>query len=188
MICSWVAVTEADSWGLSLARSSGSSGIATSPSRASPSRSRRNNCRRQRRTRLYTELSFAATVVRQNRQPGGGLFFGRQASTRPRGCAEIARCFPTAACFGAGGLPGRDGRVTPIQASWLLVLNDPIARPRSVEPSQMWKTVSSIIVAGILVSPPNALRAAEGDDLMTRKSVVKILATIHQPDPYRPWT
>jgi S1-C subfamily serine protease len=52
----------------------------------------------------------------------------------------------------------------------------------------MWKMFAPVIFSGIpalLTSAPAA--AAEGDDLRTHKSVVKIFATIHQPDPYRPW-
>ncbi len=35
---------------------------------------------------------------------------------------------------------------------------------------------------------PSMVTGAEGDDLNTRLSVVKLFATTHQPDPYRPWT
>ena len=51
----------------------------------------------------------------------------------------------------------------------------------------MWKMVSSLIIAEILVSLPTTLRGAD-DDAKARNAVVKIFATIHQPDPYRPWT
>ena len=52
----------------------------------------------------------------------------------------------------------------------------------------MRNTVPSILIAGLLGLLPFGLRGADVDDLNTHKSVVKISATMHQPDPYRPWT
>jgi S1-C subfamily serine protease len=45
-----------------------------------------------------------------------------------------------------------------------------------------------LTIAFILALLLNVLKAAERDDQSTHKSVVKIFATIRQPDPYRPWT
>jgi S1-C subfamily serine protease len=43
-----------------------------------------------------------------------------------------------------------------------------------------------VVAALLLLSDP--ARAADGDDLQTHKSVVKIFASMHQPELYRPWT
>jgi hypothetical protein len=52
----------------------------------------------------------------------------------------------------------------------------------------MSKSVFPLMIVEVLVLLPTALRGAPDDDAKARNAVVKIFATIHQPDPYRPWT
>jgi S1-C subfamily serine protease len=52
----------------------------------------------------------------------------------------------------------------------------------------MRKILESIIAVGLLSILPLQVRGGEADDQKVRKSVVKIFATRHRPDPYRPWT
>src|SRR5436305_11855242 len=51
----------------------------------------------------------------------------------------------------------------------------------------MRQILESMIAMGLLTMQASQVRGGEADDLKVRKSVVKIFATRHRPDPYRPW-
>jgi len=53
----------------------------------------------------------------------------------------------------------------------------------------MWIYAQFVIVATLLtMATPWPTRAEDSDDPKVRKSVVKIFASLRQPDPFRPWT